>query len=240
MQIVHRMLAAAIGWEAAPPSLSDEAALTLIAKGLNERHQAAKEAERASVALYSLVYFSADGTAGRLPRPDETGADDETDETGGGGGTRRDAASLVGGAPVIEEGYATTVKQGGLGVLVPRYGIEGWVFPYASNGQAPFTFTEAGELCAKAEGCVIRPLDKVSVRLSVDRMRLQPQLSMELIDPESGRNLCDVLVERRASAKRSRAEEARRERKLARAEKEELADERGEGPAAMAARLRGG
>ena len=47
------MLAAAIGWEEGAPELRDGRAVAALARTLNERHAAAKEAERASVALYA-------------------------------------------------------------------------------------------------------------------------------------------------------------------------------------------
>ena len=43
-QLIHRQLAAAIGWESAPPELSDAAKTTELARTLNERHQASPTA----------------------------------------------------------------------------------------------------------------------------------------------------------------------------------------------------
>jgi len=56
-QVVHRMAAAAIGWEAPAATLDDGGAISELARSLNERHASAKDAERASAALYALVYF---------------------------------------------------------------------------------------------------------------------------------------------------------------------------------------
>jgi len=103
-QVIHRMLAAAIGWEEGAPELRDGRAVAALARTLNERHAAAKEAERASVALYSLVYFR--------------------------------------NRPVEEEGYLTLVRPNGASVLVPRYGLEGWVHLTERDGSTSLTWHE--------------------------------------------------------------------------------------------------
>ena len=56
-QIVHRMLAASIGWEEPDPVLRDAKAMSALASSLNERRAASREAERASVKLYAQVFF---------------------------------------------------------------------------------------------------------------------------------------------------------------------------------------
>lgn len=212
-QIVHRMLAASIGWEEAPPSLYDEAAITHTAKVLNERHRASKDAERDSVALFSLLFFR-EGRQG-----EGQAADGKVKVTDG---------KVEDGK--VEVGYATTITSGGLSVLVPRYGIEGWVHPYASSGEAPFRLTEDGALCAGEHG-KIRPLDHVSVRIAVDTQRLHPKLTMVLVDPESGRPLCDVILKNQKQSRQQRAAEAKRERAETQAAKR---------AANTSARLRGG
>ena len=60
-QVVHRMAAVAIGERDGKnkedAQLYDVSAMSELAHHLNERHAAAKEAERASVSLYALKYF---------------------------------------------------------------------------------------------------------------------------------------------------------------------------------------
>eukprot|EP00124_Ichthyophonus_hoferi_P005291 Ihof_evm1s731 gene=Ihof_evmTU1s731 len=55
--IVHRMLAACIGWEDAHPSLLDKNKMGEICDNLNYRHRMAQFAGRASVELYTHLYF---------------------------------------------------------------------------------------------------------------------------------------------------------------------------------------
>ena len=52
-QLVHRQLAAAIGWEAPGDEIRDEARVAEVAERLNERHSASKDAQRASADLFT-------------------------------------------------------------------------------------------------------------------------------------------------------------------------------------------
>jgi exosome complex exonuclease DIS3/RRP44 len=146
-QVVHRMLAVAIGWEAPSAELGDPRAMRELAESLNERHASAKEAQRASVGLYSLLFF-------------------------------RDR-------PVVEPAYALRLKPQGLSVLVPKYGIEGWIslMDGLPSGTPPFRYDKEGVLVA--EGCTLRPMDKVLVRISVDRSGVHPRLHIELLGDDA-------------------------------------------------------
>jgi exoribonuclease R len=149
-QVVHRMAAAAIGWEAECPSLHDGSQISTLAQSLNERHAAAKEAERASVGLHALSYFR--------------------------------------GREVVEQGYATYVSATGVTVLVPRFGIEAWVpLPEGS----PMTFS-AERRALVADGRLLRPLDLLTVRISVQK-RMHEHLAIEILDEETGEPLLAVL-----------------------------------------------
>jgi exosome complex exonuclease DIS3/RRP44 len=55
--VVHRLLAAAIGIAPLPSSFSSKADMHEAAMQLNKRHHAAQQAGRASVALYTHIYF---------------------------------------------------------------------------------------------------------------------------------------------------------------------------------------
>ena len=59
-QVVHRMAAVAVGWDEPSEELADAPRLGELARSLNERHQAAKQAERASVSLHALRFFRAE------------------------------------------------------------------------------------------------------------------------------------------------------------------------------------
>ena len=158
------MLAVAEGLEEGPAWLTDARAMSDVATSLNERHSSAKEAERASVALYSLCYFR--------------------------------------GREEVQTAYATDVRPNGLSVLVPRYGLEGWVHTMPIDGSPPTLLWNEDEraLAASASALKIQPLDQVTVRISVDTSRLHPRLSMELMDEASGMPLHDVLTEQQAAA----------------------------------------
>lgn len=55
---VHRLLAAAIGWSPLPKAFGDKGGMNDLAQNLNKRHHNAQQAGRASVGLYTLIYFS--------------------------------------------------------------------------------------------------------------------------------------------------------------------------------------
>ena len=55
--VVHRLLAAAIGVTSLPPHYADRGKQQDLSVHLNRRHKAAQYAQRASVSLYTLLYF---------------------------------------------------------------------------------------------------------------------------------------------------------------------------------------
>jgi len=57
-QVVHRLLAAIIGWEPVARETLDVAAMGELSDNLNNRHTLAQHAGRASVALHTLIFFS--------------------------------------------------------------------------------------------------------------------------------------------------------------------------------------
>ena len=54
---MHRLLAAAIGVTSLPPHYADRGKQQDLSVHLNRRHKAAQYAQRASVSLYTLLYF---------------------------------------------------------------------------------------------------------------------------------------------------------------------------------------
>lgn len=89
----------------------------------------------------------------------------------------------------------------------------------ASNGESPFAMDVDGCLSAKPHApLVIRPLDRVSVRISVETKWIHPKLHIELIDAASGEPLCDVLVKQQKEARQTQKEERAEERLRAREE----------------------
>ena len=157
--------------------------MSALAKTLNERHVAAKEAERASVSLYALVYF-------------------------------RDR-------PVDEVGYLTQVRPNGVGLLVPRYGLEGWVQVHErGSGGSTLVWSEK-DATLSAPGYLLRAMDRVRVRISVDTTRLHPRLDLELLDSD-GTPLLDAAALATQAAKeaaKAAAEADRNAKHAARAAK---------------------
>ena len=56
-QVVHRLLAAIIGWEPVSRDTLDLSAMTDLTDNLNQRHTLGQHAGRASVALHTLIFF---------------------------------------------------------------------------------------------------------------------------------------------------------------------------------------
>ncbi|OJD11399.1 hypothetical protein AJ78_07821 [Emergomyces pasteurianus Ep9510] len=107
--VVHRQLAAAIGYEgpgaSAPEGLATRGRLEDICKNINHRHRNAQFAGRASIEYYVGQALKARG-------------EQEASKLGAGEGTN---------AGVDEEGYVMRVFDNGVVVFVPRFGIEGVV-----------------------------------------------------------------------------------------------------------------
>jgi len=145
-QIVHRLLAALIHWEAIDPSVLDADAMSALTDNLNHRHTMAQYAGRASVGLHTLIFFR------------------NRTET--------------------EDAYIIKVRDNGVVVLVPRYGIEGIVFVSEGDAVSPFTFDEKAE-CLRAPGCVLRVFDKVRVQITVDASKPhRPKLQLVIVEPQ--------------------------------------------------------
>ncbi|PGH12080.1 hypothetical protein AJ79_04479 [Helicocarpus griseus UAMH5409] len=107
--VVHRQLAAAIGYEgpgaSAAEGLATRSRLEDICKNINHRHRNAQFAGRASIEYYVGQALKARG-------------EQEASKIGAGEGTN---------AGVDEEGYVMRVFDNGVVVFVPRFGIEGVV-----------------------------------------------------------------------------------------------------------------
>ncbi|KAK2773951.1 exosome catalytic subunit dis3 [Emmonsiellopsis sp. PD_33] len=107
--VVHRQLAAAIGYEgpgaSAAEGLATRSRLEDICKNINHRHRNAQFAGRASIEYYVGQALKARGEQ----EASKLGADDGTN------------------AGVDEEGYVMRVFDNGVVVFVPRFGIEGVV-----------------------------------------------------------------------------------------------------------------
>jgi exosome complex exonuclease DIS3/RRP44 len=108
--VVHRQLAAAIGYEGPENSaLSSRGRLEDICRNLNYRHRNAQLAGRASVEYYVGQALKARG--------------EQTSRIGAEAGTGDSGANTG----VDEEGYVMRVFDNGVVVFVPRFGIEGVV-----------------------------------------------------------------------------------------------------------------
>ena len=83
----------------------------------------------------------------------------------------------------VEDAYIIKVKENGVVVLVPRYGIEGIVYVSEKGAKSPFTYDAKNDLLA-APGCVLKTFDKVRVSISVDASRPhRPKLDLAIIEP---------------------------------------------------------
>ena len=83
----------------------------------------------------------------------------------------------------LEDGYIIKVKENGVVVLVPRYGIEGIVYVCAAGARNPFEY-DAKLDQLRAPGCVLRTFDQVKVRIAVDSSRPhRPKLEIAIVEP---------------------------------------------------------
>mmetsp|Transcript_12716 Transcript_12716/g.42240 ORF Transcript_12716/g.42240 Transcript_12716/m.42240 type:complete len:766 (-) Transcript_12716:933-3230(-) len=157
-QVVHRLLAHAIGWEEAQ---SEEAAeseeeaawperlgeLDELIDSLNERHSMAQQAERASAELFTMLYF-------------------------------RDQQATV------SDAYVVRVAESGVTLLVPEHGFEGYSHLAPPGGASPFRYDKEREELS-AGGCRLRMLDRVRVRISVELGPLsKPRLVLAIVEPK--------------------------------------------------------
>ena len=75
------------------------------------------------------------------------------------------------------------VRENGVVVLVPRYGIEGIVYVCEAGQQSSFTYDPKLDVL-QAPGCTLRTFDKVEVRISVDVSKPhRPKLDLAIIKP---------------------------------------------------------
>ena len=82
-----------------------------------------------------------------------------------------------------EDAFVIKVRENGVVVLVPRYGIEGIVYVCGRGQRSPFTYDEKLDQLA-CPGCVLRTFDKVRVRISVDASRAhRPKLVLAIVKP---------------------------------------------------------
>ena len=82
-----------------------------------------------------------------------------------------------------EEAHVIKVKENGVVVLVPRYGIEGIVYACKSGERNPFEYDPKRDVLS-APGCVLRTFDKVRVRISVDQSKAhRPKLKLSITEP---------------------------------------------------------
>ena len=82
-----------------------------------------------------------------------------------------------------EAAYVIKVRENGVVVLVPRYGIEGIVYVCERGARNPFAFDEKAEALT-APGCSLRVFDKVTVLIKVDAAKAhRPKLSLEIVEP---------------------------------------------------------
>ncbi|KAJ3051446.1 exosome catalytic subunit dis3 [Rhizophlyctis rosea] len=130
--VVHRLLAAAIGYDKGYSSeLTDKVKATEMCNVLNYRHRMAQQASRSSVELFTNRYFK--------------------------------------GKVVEEEAYVIRVMKNGFSVLIPRYGIEGYVYasPTSSPSASPFTY-DADTNRLVAPSATIQLFMKVTVAVTVE------------------------------------------------------------------------
>lgn len=144
-QMVHRLLAAIIGWAPVSVQTLDAANMGEITDNINHRHTMAQYAGRASVAFHTLVYFR--------------------------------------GRDVEEAAYIIKVRDNGVVVLVPRYGIEGIVFVADKANGGAFTFDEKQEALV-APSCTLKTFDKIRVSIKVDSSKPhRPKLALAIVQP---------------------------------------------------------
>jgi len=145
-QVVHRLLASLIRWEAVSASMIDQSRMCELCDNLNLRHTMAQYAGRASVGLHTLIYF----------RKGE----------------------------VEEDAYIIKVRDNGIVVLVPRYGIEGIVYVCEAGEVSAFAFDEKRETLS-APGCTLRTFDRVRVRIAIDSSKPhRPKLQLSITEPK--------------------------------------------------------
>jgi exosome complex exonuclease DIS3/RRP44 len=165
--IAHRMLAAAIGIEELPQTLTDKQHVTELCNGtapstplqrhsnlslllrlaINYRHHQAQLAGRASAEVHTMSFFR--------------------------------------GKVLQEVGRVLKVRQNGVVILVPRYGVEAIAYVAAKDQPSQFVFDQQGQALHSASlGITLRQFDSVQVELRLDASTLYRQkLQIAFIDP---------------------------------------------------------
>jgi exosome complex exonuclease DIS3/RRP44 len=88
------------------------------------------------------------------------------------------------GRETVEDAHIIKVKENGVVVLVPRYGIEGIVYVCGPNETSPFVYDGKKELL-RHPTCVLKSFDKVRVRIAVDSSRPhRPKLELAIVEPK--------------------------------------------------------
>jgi exosome complex exonuclease DIS3/RRP44 len=156
--MVHRLLAACLDAEQIYSSdLLDRSHIKETTDNLNHRHRMAQQASRASVELYTNMFFK-----------------DKIQQ---------------------EDGYVVRILKNGFSVLVPRYGIEGFVYsaPSSKSTTAAASPTvdleynaEDSSLVSTSAGVKVSLFDKVVVQVRIDESGvagLRQRLRMSLVEP---------------------------------------------------------
>lgn len=87
------------------------------------------------------------------------------------------------GKEVVEDAYIIKVRDNGVVVIVPRYGIEGIIFLSQKGERNPFMFDEKNETL-RAPGCSLSTFDKVRVRIQVNNKKAhKPKLELTIVEP---------------------------------------------------------
>ena len=82
-----------------------------------------------------------------------------------------------------EDAYVIKVRENGVVVLVPRYGIEGVVYVCGRDEKSPFSYDEKLDRLV-APGVTLSTFDKVRVKIAVDASRPhRPKLDLAIVEP---------------------------------------------------------
>ena len=88
------------------------------------------------------------------------------------------------GKETTEDAYIIKVRENGVVVLVPRYGIEGIVYVCKAGERSPFEYDQEKDVL-RAPGCALKTFDKVTVQISVDASRPhRPKLDLAIVEPK--------------------------------------------------------
>ena len=177
--VVHRLLAASLGYHPLPASLENSARMQEVVENLNHRHRMAQLVSRASTELFTLIYF-AEGGAG--------------EEAAGREEPARDGEARVVGRVVEEEAMIVSVRSNGVRVMIPRYGIEGSIALHTESRRRgeeeaeagkvepnPYRLDEEKQTLSGPRG-VFRIFEQVRVRLCVKERKRRRWLSIELLE----------------------------------------------------------